>query len=97
MNNGVKFFNIEWRTSYPLTNFEDRFGLRGLRMRRECRERFPHQRRLTIQKPITARAWRMCRGACRDRQLVVSFEVGGVEHVPGIPSACTTRIFSESG
>ena len=29
MNNDIKFFNIEWRTSYPLTNFEDRFGLRS--------------------------------------------------------------------
>ena len=27
MNNGIKFLNIEWRTPYPLTNFEDRFGL----------------------------------------------------------------------
>ena len=29
MNNDIKFFNIEWRTPYPLTNFEDRFGLRA--------------------------------------------------------------------
>ena len=27
MNNDIKFLNIEWRTLYPLTNFEDRFGL----------------------------------------------------------------------
>ena len=27
MNNGIKFHNIEWRTPYPLTKFEDRFGL----------------------------------------------------------------------
>ena len=27
MNNGIKFLNIEWRTPYPLTDFEDRFGL----------------------------------------------------------------------
>ena len=27
MNNDIKFLNIEWRTPYPLTNFEDRFGL----------------------------------------------------------------------
>ena len=28
MNNDIKFLNIEWRP-YPLTNFEDRFGLRA--------------------------------------------------------------------
>ena len=28
MNNDIKFLNIEWRTPYLLTNFEDRFGLR---------------------------------------------------------------------
>ena len=28
MNNGIKFLNIE-RTTYPLTIFEDRFGLRA--------------------------------------------------------------------
>ena len=27
MNNDIKFRNIEWRTTYPLTNFEDSFGL----------------------------------------------------------------------
>ena len=25
MNIYIKLFNIEWRTPYPLTNFEDRF------------------------------------------------------------------------
>ena len=53
----------------------------GLRMRRECRERFPRHRRLAILACITARAWsrlailacitarawRTCRDACRDR------------------------------
>ena len=29
MNNDIKFLNIEWRTPYPLTDFEDRFGLRA--------------------------------------------------------------------
>ena len=29
MNNDIKFLDIEWRTPYPLTNFEDRFGLRA--------------------------------------------------------------------
>ena len=28
MNNDIKFLNIEGRISYPLTNYEDRFGLR---------------------------------------------------------------------
>ena len=27
MNSDIKFLNIEWRTPYPLTNLEDRFGL----------------------------------------------------------------------
>ena len=27
MNSDMKFLNIEWRTPYPLTNFEDRLGL----------------------------------------------------------------------
>ena len=30
MNNDITFLNIEWKTPYPLTNFEDRFGLRAL-------------------------------------------------------------------
>ena len=38
-----------------------------VRMRRECRERFPYHRRLAIPTSITARAWRTCRDACRDR------------------------------
>ena len=29
MNNDIKFLNIEWRTPYPLTNFEDHFGFRA--------------------------------------------------------------------
>ena len=29
MNSDIKFLNIEWRTPYPLKNFEDRFGLRA--------------------------------------------------------------------
>ena len=42
-----------------------------LRMRRECRERFPlppisENRLLAIPACITARAWRTCRDACRD-------------------------------
>ena len=29
MNSDIKFLHIELRTPYPLTNFEDRFGLRA--------------------------------------------------------------------
>ena len=29
MNNDIKFLNIEWRTPYSLTSFEDCFGLRA--------------------------------------------------------------------
>ena len=49
---------------------------------------------LAIPTCITARAWRTCRDACRDRKLVVSFDLGGVENVPGIPGACATRNFT---
>ena len=38
----------------------------GLRMRRECRERFFRHRGLPIPTCITARAWCTCRDACRD-------------------------------
>ena len=48
-----------------------------VRMPRECRERFPRHRRWAIPTCITARASRTCRDACRDRQLLVSFEIGG--------------------
>ena len=41
-----------------------------------------------------ARASRTCRDACRDRQLAVSFEVGGGENVPGIPGAYATNNFT---
>ena len=55
-------------------------------MWRECRERFSRHRGLAIQTCTTARAWRTCRDACRDRLLAVPFEVGG-----GIPGAWATR------
>ena len=55
-----------------------------LRMRWECWERFPCHRGLTIATGITARASRTRHDACRDRQLAVSFEVGGGENPPGI-------------
>ena len=66
----------------------------GLRMRRESREHFPRHLRLAIPTCITARAWRMCRDACRDRQLAVSFDVDGGKNLSGIPSACVTRNFT---
>ena len=66
----------------------------GLRMRRECRERFPCQLTLAIPTCITARAWHTCRDAWQDRQLAVSFEVSGGENVPGIPGACATHNFT---
>ena len=47
-----------------------------VRMRRECRERFPRRPRWAIPTCITARAWRTCRDGCRHRTLAVSFEVG---------------------
>ena len=65
----------------------------GLRMRRECRERFP---RLRLQKKLLASdpdmhhgTWRTCRDACRDRWPAVAGE-----NVPGIPGACATRYFT---
>ena len=44
-----------------------RYAKLRVRMRRECRERFPRQRRQAIPTCITARASRTCRDACRDR------------------------------
>ena len=55
---------------------------------------FPGYHGLTILTCITARAWRTCRDACRDRCLAVSFEVGSGANVPGIPGACATRNFT---
>ena len=44
--------------------------------------------------PGTARVWRACRDACRDRKLAVSFEVSGGGNIPGIPGTCATRNFT---
>ena len=63
-------------------------------MRRECRERFPRLGWLAIPICITAHASRTWRDACQDSYLAVSFEVSGGENVPGIPGACSTRIFA---
>ena len=64
----------------------------GLRMHRECRERFPRHRELATC--ITARASRTCRDAWRDRSLAVSFVFGSGKNVPGIPGACATHNFA---
>ena len=56
-------------------------------MRWEYRERFPRYHGLAIPTYITARASRTCGDACRDRLLVVSFEVSGGENVPAILGA----------
>ena len=65
----------------------------GLRMRRECRERFPRhrlQRKPPVSDPgmhpgtcVTHVPW------CMPRSLTL----GGGENVPGIPGTCTTRNF----
>ena len=91
---------MAWISNYILLFYVDAMGLLpdtwncGLRMRRECRERFPRHSGLAIPTCITARASRTCRDACRDRLLALSFEVGGGENVPGIPGACAIRNFT---
>ena len=69
-------------------------------MRRECRERFPCRRGLAIPTCITARAWRTYRDASWDRQLAVSFEVGGRENVlrafPAHSQTAILRIWQEA-
>ena len=57
----------------------------------------PRHLGLAIPTCITARAWRTCRDACRDRYLAVFFQIGGGENVPGIPGACAIRDFCVSG
>ena len=44
-----------------------RYAILRVRMRRECRERFPRHCKQAIPTCITARASRTCRDACRDR------------------------------
>ena len=66
----------------------------GLRMHRECRERFPRhrlQRKPLVSDPVrhhdtcvTHVPWCMSGSLTR----------GGGENVPGIPGACTTRDFT---
>ena len=90
------YSNETQRLFAPLENGSFSMGIltdtksSGLHMRRECRERFLRHRSLATPTCIKARAWCTCHGACRDRQLAVSFEVGGGENLAGIPSACAT-------
>ena len=61
----------------------------GLRMRRECRERFPHHCGLAIPICVTHVPW------CMPGSLTSGFfEVGGGENVPGIPGACSSHNFA---
>ena len=66
----------------------------GLRMRRECRERFPRHRRQ--RKPRVSDPG-MHHGTCVThvpRCMSGSLTRGGGENVPGIPGACATRNFT---
>ena len=60
----------------------------GLRMLRECRERFPHYRGLAIPACIMARAWRTCRCSSWWRHQMETFSAllaicAGNSSVPG--------------
>ena len=66
----------------------------GLRMRRECRKRFPRHRH--YMKPLVSDPG-MHHGTCVThvpRCMSGSLNRGGGENVPGIPSACATRNFT---
>ena len=63
----------------------------GLRMRRECRERFPRHR--LQRKPLVSDP-DMHHGSCVTHVswcMAGSLTRGGGENVPGIPGACVTR------
>ena len=66
----------------------------GLRMRRECRERFPRhrfQRKRLVSDPG------IHHGTCDTHMpwcMLGSLTGGGGENVPGIPGACATRNFT---
>ena len=79
--------------SNPWASYQIR-KIAGCACARNAGNVFPAHRGLAIATCITARAWRTCRDACRDRQLAVSFEVSGGGNVPGIPGAFTTRNFT---
>ena len=66
----------------------------GLRMRRECRERFPRHR--LQSKPLVSDP-SMHHGTCVTHVpwcMSGSLTSGGGENAPGIPSACATRNFA---
>ena len=66
----------------------------GLRMRRECRERFP--RHQLLRKPRVSDPG-MHHGTCITHVpwcMSGSLTRGGVENVPGIPGTCATRNFT---
>ena len=66
----------------------------GLRMRRECRERFPRQRHQ--RKPLVSNPG-MHHGTCVTHVpwcMSGSLTSGGGENVPGIPGTCATRNFT---
>ena len=66
----------------------------GLRMRWECRERFPHQR---PQRKTLVSDPGMHHGTCVTHVpwcMSGSLTCGGGENVPGIPGACATRNFT---
>ena len=66
----------------------------GLRMRRECRERFPRHR--FQRKPLVSDPG-MHHGTCVKHVpwcMSESLTDGGWENVPGIPGACATRNFA---
>ena len=65
-----------------------------LRMRRECRERFPRHR--LQSKPLVSDP-DMHHGTCATHVpwcMAESLTHGGGENVPGIPGACATRNFT---
>ena len=66
----------------------------GLRMRRECRERFPRHR---LPRKLLVCDPGMHHGACVTHVPWCMSELltrGGSENVPGIPGACTIRNFT---
>ena len=66
----------------------------GLRMRRECRERFP---RLWFHRKLLVNDPGMHHGTCVTHVpwcMSGSLTCGGGENVPGIPGACATRNFT---
>ena len=89
--NSVEIQGIPWdhwfHRNGPLTRYENC----GLRMRRECRERFPRHR--LQRKPLVSDLGRH-HGTCVTHVpwcMSGSLIRGGGENVPGIPGACATR------